>query len=82
MHHYLKKYNQECSKRMETIKHYKTAIRRFYGLCHQFFNAGSIQEHERLFMEIMEVLDMCYRYKRDILENFCDEDDNPFVKGD
>lgn len=82
MQRYLKKHNQETSKRMETIKHYKFAIHRFYGLCHHFFNAGSLHEHERLFMEIMEVLDMCYRYKREMLENFIDEDENPFTKGD
>ena len=80
MQQYFKKYKWECARNMETIKHYKIAISQFYVLCHQFFNAGSLHEHERLFMEIMEVLDMCYRYKREMLENFIDEDENPFVE--
>lgn len=69
-------------KKIETDNQYKLAIKKFYGKCHYFFNSTSTEELDRLLMDLMELLECCHSYRKEIVQLMKDMDDNPFTKGE
>lgn len=69
-------------KKIETNNQYKEAIKKFYHLCHIFFNSTSIEELDRLVMDLLEILECCHSYRREVVQLMIDMDDNPFTKGE
>ena len=67
-------------KKIETNNQYKEAIKKFYYLCHIFFNSTSIEELDRLVLDLMEILECCQSYRREVVQLMIDMDENPFTK--
>lgn len=67
-------------KKIETNNQYKAAIKTFYRLCHVFFNSTSIEELDRLIIDLLEILECCHSYRKGIMQLMNDMDDNPFTK--
>lgn len=66
--------------RIESDNQYKKSIKRFYYLCHIFFNSTSIEEIDRLIIDLMELLECCHSYRHNVIQHIIDTNDNPFAK--
>lgn len=68
--------------KIETNNQYKQAIKKFYKTCHYFFNSGSVDELDRMVLDLMELLESCHSYRKEVVQLMIDMDENPFTKGD
>lgn len=69
-------------KKIETNNQYRQIIKKFYMICHVFFNSTDIEELDKLVIDLMELLESCHSYRKEVVQLMIDMDENPFTKGE